>query len=265
MEQNNMFVPEWNSPVSIDRNEIVFEKKNQKYGAFALRKNYNKTILLALLITGSLVSSVSMIPLIAIWLKPAPIIEKVVKKKNKVTIKQIEKEEKKEEKPLEIPKIATVKFTEFKPSETPDKDPIFDPKDMNPGIENQDGDKNPAFIDPSLSGGIITGGGKKNGPQKYVSTEPKSSVDYQTFFENNIEYPEFEYSNGIEGVVQVSFVVNAQGKVTNVKVLTPSTPAFNKEAVRVVSLLPKFRPAIQNGSPVSFTITLPISFSIVQQ
>ena len=50
MEQNNMFVPEWDNAVNAERNEIVFENKNKSYGAFILRKNYNKNILIKVLL-----------------------------------------------------------------------------------------------------------------------------------------------------------------------------------------------------------------------
>ena len=84
------------------------------------------------------------------------------------------------------------------------------------------------------------------------------------FISDNIVYPEKEKNSGIKGRVTVSFVIDRDGNVKNpvVKEGIEGYPAFEKEALRVVSILPKWIPAKHMGRRVACLFTLPIDFTL---
>lgn len=77
-----------------------------------------------------------------------------------------------------------------------------------------------------------------------------------------LKYPPIARDAGIQGVVNVRFVVNQFGKIVEVQVVQPVDKRLDAEAVRVVSKLPVMTPAIQDGEPVSVEMCLPVRFSL---
>jgi TonB family protein len=97
----------------------------------------------------------------------------------------------------------------------------------------------------------------------FVDTAPKfpaGDEELIAFLQRNINYPQQEKSNGIGGRVIVRFVIDTNGSVTNIKVMSSVSPNLDLEAIRVVSLLPKFIPGIQDGKNVKVYFTLPVVF-----
>ncbi len=84
------------------------------------------------------------------------------------------------------------------------------------------------------------------------------------FVSEHIDYPESEKKDNIKGTVVVTFVIDRWGKVRSPKVKEdiPGHPAFGKEAVRVVKLLPDWKPARHMGRNVACEFTLPVQFTI---
>lgn len=80
------------------------------------------------------------------------------------------------------------------------------------------------------------------------------------FLARYIRYPEDAVLNNIEGTVIVQFKVNSDGSISDGKVVRGIYPSLDEEALRVISKLPKFEPATDNGRPVASWYTLPISF-----
>ncbi|BDX37875.1 protein TonB [Tenuifilaceae bacterium CYCD] len=76
----------------------------------------------------------------------------------------------------------------------------------------------------------------------------------------NLKYPDVAAENGIQGRVYINFVVEPDGRVTNVKVVRGVDPSLDKEAVRVVSSSPKWKAGKQRGKPVRVQFTIPIIF-----
>lgn len=72
--------------------------------------------------------------------------------------------------------------------------------------------------------------------------------------------PKIDYGNGIPGKVFIRFIITKTGEVTKVEVLRSLDPTCDKEAIRVVKLLPNFIPGEQNGKKVDVYYTLPVSF-----
>lgn len=80
----------------------------------------------------------------------------------------------------------------------------------------------------------------------------------------NVKYPVIAQENGIAGTVFVGFVVDKDGTITNVKVLRPVDPSLDREAVRVVKAMPKWKPGRQRNKNVRVSYTVPIKFRINQ-
>ncbi len=82
------------------------------------------------------------------------------------------------------------------------------------------------------------------------------------FILDNIKYPELARTNGIQGTVLVKFIVEKDGSVTHVNLQKGIGGGCDEEAVRVVSIMPKWIPGKQNGKTVRVQFILPIKFSL---
>jgi protein TonB len=82
------------------------------------------------------------------------------------------------------------------------------------------------------------------------------------FLAANIKYPESARVNGISGTVYITFVVEGDGEISNVKALRGLGGGLTEEAIRVVSLMPKWEPGRQNGKRVRVQFTLPLKFTL---
>ena len=78
----------------------------------------------------------------------------------------------------------------------------------------------------------------------------------------NLKYPASAHDNGIQGRVMVQFVVNKDGSIVDPKVVRSIDPALDKEALRVVSAMPKWQPGKQRGKTVRVRFTLPVLFRL---
>ncbi|MEN8225218.1 MAG: energy transducer TonB, partial [Bacteroidota bacterium] len=79
---------------------------------------------------------------------------------------------------------------------------------------------------------------------------------------NNIKYPVMAKESGIQGKVYVTFVVETDGSITDVKVLRGIGGGCDEEAIRVVSTMPKWKPGKQRGKPVRVQYNLPVRFTL---
>ncbi len=82
------------------------------------------------------------------------------------------------------------------------------------------------------------------------------------WLQDNMKYPKEAQDAKQQGRVIVSFVVEKDGSITNVRVVKSVTPALDEEAIRVVKAMPKWNPGMQNGEPVRVNYTVPISFQL---
>jgi len=82
------------------------------------------------------------------------------------------------------------------------------------------------------------------------------------FVYDNIRYPADALENGIEGTVILQFVVTATGDVSRIVIIRRADPLLDAEAVRVVSIMPRWRPGKQDGNPVAVYFSLPVAFRI---
>lgn len=91
---------------------------------------------------------------------------------------------------------------------------------------------------------------------------PGGQIAMLQYLMKNIKYPEQAVKEGIQGRVAVSFIVEKDGSISDVKPVLSVHPLLNKEAVRVVKSMPKWTPGKQNGKPVRVRFNLPVMFKL---
>ncbi len=87
--------------------------------------------------------------------------------------------------------------------------------------------------------------------------------EFSKWVNSKLVYPEIAKENGVQGRVTLQFTVNADGTVSNVKVLRGVDSSLDKEAVRVVSSSPKWKPGKQRDRAVKVTYTIPVIFQLI--
>ena len=91
---------------------------------------------------------------------------------------------------------------------------------------------------------------------------PGGEAALRRFIANAIKYPQIAQENGIQGRVYIQFVVDRDGSVTQASVARGVDPSLDKEALRVVNSLPKWKAGMQRGKPVKVSYTVPINFQL---
>jgi len=252
--------------------EIVFEGRNKLYGAYELRKTNRKTSTKALII-GSIAFSLAIAaPLIASHLPKGGDDDASLDKKI-VAVKLPPKKKVEEIKnlpppPPPPPRVEQVKFVKpvvAKADEVTEEPPkIEDIKDKNIGKENVKGDPNAKLTVDEPVG---------NGPVVQEVIEEDTSVHSLAGIEQKPEYPggiekfyQFVGKNyqapeeeGLKGKVYVTFVVEKDGSLTDIKVVRDIGYGTGKEAIRVLNKCPKWIPGEQNGKKVRVLYSLPIT------
>ena len=103
-------------------------------------------------------------------------------------------------------------------------------------------------------------------PFQLVEEKPKfqggDANDFSKWVNQRLVYPEVAKENGVQGRVMLQFTVKTDGSVSDVKVLRGVDPSLDKEAVRVVSMSPKWTPGKQRDRKVKVTYTFPVIFQL---
>ena len=91
---------------------------------------------------------------------------------------------------------------------------------------------------------------------------PGGTAELMAYLRKNIKYPTICQEQGIQGRVVVQFVVNKDGSIVDPEVIKPVNPYLDKEALRVISTMPKWKPGEQRGKPVRVKFTVPVQFKL---
>jgi len=91
---------------------------------------------------------------------------------------------------------------------------------------------------------------------------PGGDAARMKFLQENIKYPQMARESGIQGTVYVTFVVEPDGSVSDVRVLRGIGGGCDEEAVRVIKMMPKWIPGKQRGKPVRVQFNMPIKFTL---
>jgi len=250
--------------------DIVFEGRNKIYGAYELRKSNNKTTVRALIIGSIIFSFAVAAPLIASYLPDSG--EADMDKDIKIATVKLPPKKKEEVKPNEPPppppppKVDQVKFVKpvvAKAEEvTEDPPKIEDLKDKKVGAETIKGDPD-AVLTVEEPVGTGTAAVVEEDNQVYntagIEVKPDFPGGIEKFYKfvgNNYKTPEEE---GLKGKVYVTFVVEKDGSLTDIKVLRDIGYGTGAEAIRVLKKCPKWTPGEQNGKKVRVLYSLPIT------
>ena len=270
--------------ISNEWTDLVFEGKNQSYGAYKLRKGTAKRNVWALIIVGL---AAALLYLGLQLQKMAEANKKVEntqavelaklnteKKEAKVEKKEIIKQE--PEKVVEQVK-SSVKFTApiiKKDSEVKEEDEIkldeVQKSDKAVGAFTVEGND-------EVSGAVLKAKEYIAAPEppKHVVEEtkiftvveqmpmyPGGDAALMGYLRDNIKYPTVAAENGVQGRVVVGFVVERDGSITDVNILRGVDPSLDREAMRVVKSMPRWNPGKQNGSAVRVKYQVPVSFRL---
>nr|WP_293488589.1 energy transducer TonB [Prevotella sp.] len=269
--------------------EMVFAGKNKEYGAYQLRKGTSGRNIKALLI---LVIAAALVGGFLAW--------KVIEQKQAeeqqaymeaMQLAELQKQAKKEEKKKEPvkPKIEpkkeipvareTQKFTapvikkdELVKEENQVKQMDKLDEKVAVGTENKEGTKD-RLAEAVRSDIAVAAPPPPPAPKPEVSNKvfdvveemphfPGGAAALQAFLSSNTKYPVVAQENGVQGRVIVSFVVERDGSITDVRVVRSVDPSLDREASRVVRSMPRWSPGKQNGSAVRVKYTVPVVFRL---
>jgi protein TonB len=252
--------------VSID--DLIFAKKNKEYGAYKLRKSYQKYLSIAMWIAIVIVILVTTGPTIYRMINPE---EVATNKKRKVVITELAPPpsigEKKEDIPIEAPPPlkSTIKFTPpvIKPDEQVQDDfvTVDELKDVDPGLQTEEGST--AGVDYSLietEEKVVED--KETAPTYFVAVEEMPEpIGGIKAIQEKITYPEIAKRAGVEGKVYILAFVDENGNVTKAQVLKGIGAGCDEAALDAV-LKTKFKPGKQRGTPVHVQVSIPIIFKL---
>ena len=282
MAKIDLYDPKW-----VD---LVFAGKNQDYGAYKLRKGTSGRNIKALVI---LIIAAALVGGFLAW--------KVIEQKNAeqqqaymeaMQLAQLQKEAKKQEEK---------KQEQVKPKVEPKKEipvaretqkfvaPVIKKDEL---VKESNQMKQMDQLDAKIAVGTETHEGAKDRTIEAVRNDiavatpppaPKEEVTQKVFdvvevmpsfpggqaallqyLNSHVKYPVVAQENGIQGRVTISFVVERDGSITDVKVARSVDPSLDKEAARVVSSMPRWTPGKQNGSAVRVKFNVPVVFKLQQ-
>jgi protein TonB len=271
---------ESNKILSADILDIIFEGRNKDYGAYELRKSYNKRLLMALVAVAALCLLVFagffLANVISNGEKKAVVVQDV-------QLEDVKQEEKKEEppppppKPPDPPKVEMAKFTppkivkdeEVKEEEKPPE--VEKLEDTKIGTVNQEGVKDEGIVAPpsdDAGKGVVEAPKKDDEDYDKTFTKveieseyPGGSAAWQRYLNRNLRYPQDAIDNEIQGAVVVQFIVDKEGNVSEVEAISGPNE-LRDEAVRVIKKSGKWTPAVQNGRQVKSYKKQPIVFRL---
>jgi len=246
-------------------NDIVFELRNKEYGAYKLRKKYNRNVLFGVLIGVLLLGTAVITP--------------------HLYAKAMESKKAREERTVEM-----VMENLDQPTEQVAPPP---PPPPPPDAQQQNRYVPPVVVDsvkPEDNVQLMTADQasvtivneeyveaaeevkeevqeEEAEPEPFVVVEempqfPGGDVELLKYIFEHTNYPEVAKENNIQGKVIVRFCVTAKGTVSQISVLKGVDPELDKEAMRVVSTLPAFKPGKQGGKPVPVWYMVPITYTL---
>lgn len=127
-------------------------------------------------------------------------------------------------------------------------------------------DEDGTFIEiTNIENVVVEEPGKENDIFQVVETMPEfpgGTEELINWLQKNLKYPAKAAENDVQGRVIVQFVIDQDGSITDPKVIRSVDPYLDKEAIRVVKAMPKWKPGTQRGKPVRVKFTLPVQFRL---
>ncbi len=247
---------------------MVFENRNQAYGAFMLRKLYEKHLIVAFLMSMSFVS----LFIIGIYcaqlsqnaiINSLPLIEersdRVIEilgnpfeRKSEIVTAKSASSIKKSNRPIVVADQETVEEEQNTASEIVSADIGGNLEGSSAG-GNASGTEAPVIIQelpPAL-------------PEVFLVADTMPYFhDLQKYLSRHINYPKRAANSGIEGKVFIQFVIDEKGSMSQLKVIKPLGFGCEEESIRVLSQMPPWKPGKSGNRAVKVRLTIPINFKL---
>ena len=258
-----------------DLKDIVFEGRNKEYGAYALKNLYNKYVSLSTTGAVLLFTLIASYPLITAFFVQEDNNDKSTGTVRVITLENIFTEIPADKKDLQIPKTNSPKTPSIKflvPDVKPDalvtNEVIPTQEELlgnNPGTETVEGNSNGIDLIEENIELIETNNEATETVYNWAEEMPKfpgGETELRKFFSQNLIYPEIAKRAGVEGKVILSFIVDKNGNIVDVKVAKSIGAGCDEEAMRVINIMPRWIPGKQNGNPVLTRINIPVVFKL---
>ena len=271
--------------ISSEWTDLVFEGRNQAYGAYQLRKGTSKRNIWSLII----VALAAVLLFLGLQLQRMAEANKKVENTQAVELAKLQntKKEAKVEKKQEVIKQEPEKVVEQVKSSVKFTAPVIK-KDNEVKEEDEikleEVEKSNKSIGAfNVEGNDEVGGAVLKAKEDIAAPEPPKHVVEETkvftvveqmpmfpggdaalmsYLSKNIQYPAVAAENGVQGRVVVGFVVERDGSITDVNILRGVDPSLDREAMRVVKSMPRWTPGKQNGSAVRVKYQVPVAFRL---
>jgi protein TonB len=264
--------------------DLVFDHRNKNYGAYELRQSYGRTMAKSM---GIAFAAVALLSAAAIIFKAKPkpidnrrIIEVTldpsipkppVEAKPKQPDAPAPMEHQKPAAPVEAKGFTTPHLvTTEPPTDPPTIDQLKNVAIGPVDAAGKSGTDNVAKTDEGTPGGTGTAkvddGVHTLGEVLEVMPEPVGgAAAWAKFLQKNLRFPAVAQEQGVSGKVLLSFIIEKDGTLSNIKVDRPAGYGFDEEALRVLKLAKAWKPGEQNGQNVRVRYSIPISFQLATE
>ena len=263
--------------------DVVFEGRNKEYGAYDLRRLSPKATNIGLVVASAAFVLALLAPAIARMIGvnkgEDQVEEKIIE--TEVVLSEpppVNEEEPPPPPPVEPPppRVDQVRMPEpevVPAEEVQDEEPptVEQLKLADPGSKTIEGDPNAEIrIDLPVGEGDIDAEVTETSSNQIfrsVEVDPQPPGGMQAFMKwvgDNYDYPQGAIEAGVNGVVQVSFVVERDGSLTDIQIVRDLKYGTGEAAVKLLSKADKWSPGVQNGRPVRVAYTLPIRLNLQQ-
>jgi protein TonB len=257
MAKEKKFIPNFD--------DIVFEKRNQEYGAYRLRKKYNRNVMIAMLIGILIIGTAVITP----YLNAKALENQKRRAERQVEIKMENLDQPQENveppPPPPPPPAETVAQAKYVPPVLVDSIKPEDVKQLMTADQAQVEVKNEEVqVQEQVQEEVK----EEEAPVdvfvvvEEMPTFPGGDAELMKYIGNNTVYPDVAKENNIQGRVIIRFCVTYKGAVDQVSVLKGVDPALNDEAVRVIKTLPTWKPGKQGGKAVNVWYSVPVLFQL---
>jgi protein TonB len=249
--------------------DIVFENRNQDYGAYELRTKYPKRGTIALVVSLVIIIIIAGVPLIASIIQQRNY-NKYLEESTTMEMENI-KEIKRDDiapppPPPPPPAVKEIRFTAPKIV-----DELTEPDQELASFDDIADNANAGSLDTNKVEIKIV----DEGPKEKIVEEvfesfaiqekpmfPGGDAELIKYVAEHTKYPVIAQESGIEGTVYIRFVVTKTGDVGQATVMRAVDPNLEEEALRVVKNLPKWTPGKNNGNPVNVWFIIPVKFKL---
>lgn len=246
--------------------DIVFEGRNKEYGAYYIRKKYNRFILIAFLISFFIVTTAAVVPLIESYYNKEKNAKKLLKNVT-MEMEKLEKDEPPPPPPPPPPPEAIQEQVKFRAPVVVDTvKEVVELASTDDIVANANNDTPPTDIVVEEKKDVVVA----QEEPVFISVEESATFQggdingFRNWIADHLKFPESALEMGIEGRVTVQFVVNTKGTIEKVIVLRGVDPVLDQEVVRTIMSSPKWTPGKQGGKPVKQQFVVPVNFKLTK-